>query len=106
TEGCLQDIHWSHGNFGYFPTYSLGSVMAAQLWDAFEDDYDGDAGAAIAEGDFGPLQEWLHENVHQHGSRYETNELVRRATGEDFSADAFVDYVTEKYGALYDLDAS
>ena len=102
SEGCLQDIHWSHGNFGYFPTYSLGSVMAAQLFKAAERDID-DLDAKISEGDFEDLQAWLGENVHQHGSRYETNELVKRATGEEFSADAFTDDVEAKYGELYDI---
>jgi len=102
SEGCLQDIHWSHGNFGYFPTYSLGSVMAAQLFEAAEAEID-DLDAKIAEGEFGDLHDWLGENVHQHGSRYETNELVEHATGEDFSADAFLDYVDEKYGELYGI---
>jgi carboxypeptidase Taq len=101
-EGCLQDIHWSHGSFGYFPTYSLGSAMAAQLYEAAAADVDG-LDDRIRAGEFGPLQEWLREHVHRHGKRYETNELVRQATGEDFSADAFTTYVREKYGALYDL---
>ncbi|WP_418282603.1 carboxypeptidase M32 [Halorubrum sp. DTA98] len=100
--GCLQDIHWSHGNFGYFPTYSLGSVMAAQLYAAAEADIE-DLEANVADGDFEALHEWLAEHVHRHGSRYETNELVERATGEPFAADAFIDYVEEKYGELYDL---
>jgi carboxypeptidase Taq len=104
-EGCLQDIHWSHGNFGYFPTYSLGSVMATQLFDAAEDDL-GDLSENIQAGEFEPLHDWLRENVHSHGARYETNELVRQATGEDFSADAFVDYVQSKYGDLYGLEDS
>jgi len=102
SEGCLQDIHWSHGNFGYFPTYSLGSVMAAQLFEAAEAEID-DLDGKIAAGEFGDLQDWLGENVHRHGARYETNELVVRATGEDFSADAFLDYVDEKYGELYGI---
>ena len=100
--GCLQDIHWSHGNFGYFPTYSLGSVMAAQLSAAADrelDDLDGD----IRAGDFDALGEWLRTNIHQHGRRYETDALVEHATGEPLGADAFTDYVTAKYGALYDL---
>ena len=103
-EGCLQDIHWAHGNFGYFPTYSLGSAMAAQLYAAAEDDL-GDLDASVAAGEFEPLHEWLTEHVHRHGARYETNELVERATGDPFTADAFVDHVTEKYGGLYDLDS-
>jgi carboxypeptidase Taq len=100
-EGCLQDIHWSHGAFGYFPTYTLGSVMAAQLHEAASADVDVDA--RVREGDVDPIRSWLREHVHRHGQRYETNELVREATGEDFAADAFLDYVTRKYGDLYDL---
>jgi len=103
-EGCLQDIHWSHGSFGYFPTYSLGSALAAQLFAAAEDDL-GTLDARISEGEFDPLMGWLNEEIHAHGQRYETNELVERATGAPFSADAFVDYVTDKYGDLYDLDS-
>ncbi len=103
-DGCLQDIHWSHGNFGYFPTYSLGSILSAQLYDAARADID-DFDGKIAEGDFDDLHEWLTENVHRHGKRYETNDLVVEATGEDFTADAFVDYVTEKYGDLYELES-
>ena len=100
--GCLQDIHWSHGSFGYFPTYSLGSVMAAQLYAAAEDEL-GDLETKTKNGEFETLGEWLRENIHRHGQRYETNDLVVEATGEDFSAEAFTDYVTEKYGELYDL---
>jgi len=102
TMGCLQDIHWSHGSFGYFPTYSLGSVMAAQLYEAASEEVD-DLEPKIETGNFEPLGEWLRENIHQHGQRYETNELVVEATGEEFTAAAFVDYVTEKYGELYGL---
>ena len=102
-DGCLQDIHWSHGSFGYFSTYSLGSVLASQLYAAAEEDVD-DLDAKLREGEFDPLMEWLNEHVHQHGKRYETDDLVREATGESYTADYFLDYVTEKYGALYDLD--
>ncbi|MCU4926225.1 carboxypeptidase M32 [Halobacteria archaeon AArc-dxtr1] len=101
-EGCLQDIHWSHGSFGYFPTYSLGSVLAAQLYAAAEDDL-GSLDQRIRAGQFDDLNEWLRENVHRHGKRYTTPDLVERATGESFAADAFLEYVDEKYGDLYDL---
>ncbi len=100
-EGCLQDIHWSYGNFGYFPTYSLGSAMAAQVYEAASADVD--VADRAREGEFGPLRAWLREHVHRHGKRLETGELVREATGARFTADAFTDYVTAKYGALYDL---
>ena len=103
TEGCLQDIHWSHGSFGYFPTYSLGSVLAAQLYAAAEDDL-GELDGRIREGKFDDLNRWLRENVHAHGQRYTTPELVERATGEAFTADPFLEYVEGKYGELYGLE--
>ncbi|MUV90007.1 carboxypeptidase M32 [Halapricum sp. CBA1109] len=99
-EGCLQDIHWSHGSFGYFPTYSLGSVLAAQLFAAAEDDL-GDLDEDIRTGEFDALAEWLREHVHRHGARYETDELIERATGEGLTADYFLEYVAGKYGDLY-----
>ncbi|MFC7132159.1 MULTISPECIES: carboxypeptidase M32 [Salinibaculum] len=100
-EGCLQDIHWTHGMFGYFPTYTLGSVMAAQLDAAVREDLDLDS--QIRAGEFDPLRDWLGEHVHQHGAHYTTPDLVEEATGEAFTADYFLDYVDEKYGGLYDL---
>ncbi|MFC6940972.1 carboxypeptidase M32 [Salinirubellus sp. GCM10025818] len=102
SEGALQDIHWSHGSFGYFPTYSLGSVMAAQFFEAAQEDVE-DLYEGIREGEFDALHDWLTGNVHRHGQRYETNELVERATGSEFTADAFLDYATTKFGDLYDL---
>jgi len=100
--GCLQDIHWTHGSFGYFPTYSLGSVLAAQLFGAAEDDL-GSLDEEISVGEFDRLHEWLTENVHQHGCRYTTDELVREATGEPLTAEYVREYVHEKFGDLYDL---
>jgi carboxypeptidase Taq len=102
-EGCLQDIHWSHGSFGYFPTYSLGSVLAAQLYAAAEDDL-GDLDDRIESGEFDDLNCWLRKQIHQHGARYTTPDLVEHATGEAYTADYFLDYVKAKYGELYDLD--
>jgi carboxypeptidase Taq len=100
-EGCLQDIHWSHGSFGYFPTYSLGSVLAAQIDAAMREDLDVDG--LVADGEFDPIREWLREEIHQHGARYTTSELIEKATGEPLTAEYFLDYVEEKYGELYDL---
>jgi carboxypeptidase Taq len=102
SDGCLQDIHWSHGSFGYFPTYSLGSVLAAQLHAAAERDLD-DLDGQVREGEFGPLHGWLTEEVHRHGQRYTTPELIERATDEPFSAEPFLDHVETKFGDLYDL---
>ena len=101
SEGCLQDIHWTHGSFGYFPTYSLGSVLAAQMYAAAEDEI-GDLNGHVLDGDFDPLHEWLTRNVHAHGCRYTTDDLIREATGEAFTADYFLDYADAKYRDLYD----
>jgi len=102
-EGCLQDIHWSHGSFGYFSTYSLGSVLAAQLYAAAEDDL-GSLDDRIRDGEFDDLNGWLRETIHQHGKQYTTPALIERATGEGLTADYFLEYVESKYGELYDLD--
>jgi carboxypeptidase Taq len=102
-EGCLQDIHWSHGAFGYFPTYSLGSVLAAQFHHHARSAIDGFE-SSIAARDFGPIHRWLRSNVHAHGCRYTTPELIEVATGEAFNAEHFIDYVTRKFGSLYGLD--
>ncbi|MEF8852905.1 MAG: carboxypeptidase M32 [Haloarculaceae archaeon] len=101
-EGCLQDIHWTHGNFGYFPTYSLGSVMAAQLY-ASADDAIADLDGQVRDGEFDALHRWLTDNVHRHGCRYETDDLVAEATGESFTADYFLEYARGKFGDLYGL---
>ncbi|WP_178915916.1 carboxypeptidase M32 [Natronomonas gomsonensis] len=101
-EGCLQDIHWSHGSFGYFPTYSLGSVLAAQLYDAAASDI-GDLDSQVRSGEFEALHEWLTDNVHSHGQRYTTDDLVEEATGEPFTADYFLEYAESKFGDLYEL---
>ena len=101
-EGCLQDIHWSHGSFGYFPTYSLGSVLAAQLYAAAEEEL-GDLDEQIGDGEFEELNGWLRANVHAHGKRYTTPDLIEEATGEPFTAEYFIEYVIGKYEALYDL---
>lgn len=100
TAGCLQDIHWARG-FANFWTYTLGSVIAAQLDEAIRDDLDVDALAR--EGDFDPIRSWMREHVHQHGQRYRTAELIERATGEPLSAEPFIEYVSTKFGELYDL---
>ena len=95
SEGCLQDIHWS-SRFAGFQNYTVGSVFAAQLWASIEDELD-DPKALIREGNFGPIREWLTENIHQHGQRYTTDELIEQATGEPLTAEYFLEYVTEKY---------
>jgi carboxypeptidase Taq len=101
-EGCLQDIHWAHGNFGYFPTYSLGSVLAAQLDHHLREDIER-VDRRVREGEYGALHDWLTERVHRHGKRYTTPDLVEAATGEALTADYFLDHARTKFGDLYDL---
>lgn len=101
-EGCLQDIHWSQGDFGYFSTYVLGSMLAAQLYAKVKRDVP-KLEEAIASGNCKPLLDWLRTNVHAPGQLYKTPELIQRATGKPLAADDYIAYLTEKYSALYDL---
>jgi len=95
-EGVLQDLHWASGSFGYFPTYTLGNLMMAQLYRAAGEAL-GDLEEALAAGDFAPLRGWLRENVHRHGSRFAAGELIERATGRPLSAD---DYLAQRRRAV------
>lgn len=99
-EGCLQDVHWSAGLFGYFPTYTLGNLYAAQLFDAARAEL-GDPGAAFARGDFSGLLAWLRRNVHAHGQRYRAADLSRRVTGSPPDPGPLARSLRAKYGALY-----
>ena len=100
-EGVLQDIHWAMGAIGYFPTYTLGNLISAQLFAAASDAIE-DLPGRIAAGDFAVLLDWLRTNVHVHGRRLTADELVRRATGAPLSSDAFLAHVRadahEAYG--------
>ncbi|MFQ3295494.1 MAG: carboxypeptidase Taq [Natrialbaceae archaeon] len=99
--GALQDIHWSTG-FAAFESYTIGSVLAAQLDHAMRQDLD-DVDGLIREGEFEPIHEWMTENVHSHGKQYRTDELIEEATGEPLTADYFVEYAREKFTDLYGL---
>jgi carboxypeptidase Taq len=101
-QGVLQDIHWSMGAIGYFPTYSLGNLYAAQLWEATLRDLP-DLSQQIAAGKTASLLEWMRSHIHVHGSRWEPEELVQRASGAEPGAEAFVRYLKAKFGALYGL---
>jgi carboxypeptidase Taq len=103
TEGCLQDIHWGLGAFGYFPTYTLGAVYASMLLKTAEKQIP-QLRQYIKEGQFKPLREWLREKIHVVGSLYETaDELIENITGTKLDASCFLNYLSRKYGALYDL---
>jgi carboxypeptidase Taq len=98
--GVLQDVHWSHGSFGYFPTYTLGNLYAAQLFDAATANL-GDVDGQFARGEFAPLLGWLREHVHRHGRRYPAAELVQRATGKAPSAEPLLRHLRSRAAEVY-----
>jgi carboxypeptidase Taq len=93
--GVLQDVHWGAGLIGYFPTYSLGNLMAAQLWEALRADLP-EVDAQIERGDFGPLHGWLRERVHVHGRKLPPPELLARVTGQELAVAPFLRYLRAK----------
>lgn len=101
-QGVLQDIHWSMGNFGYFPTYSLGSFYAAQFFQAAQKAIP-QLENQIEAGNFTPLHGWLRENIYQHGALYDAETLCQKATGETLSPKPFQNYIENKFSALYAL---
>ena len=101
-EGVLQDVHWSSPSFGYFPTYALGNLYAAQFYETAVGN-DPAIAADLEAGRTGALLAWLNENIHRHGKKFNPAELVVRATGQPLGHEAFVRYVTTKFAALYQL---
>lgn len=102
-QGCLQDIHWSLGSIGYFPTYTLGNLYAAQLMAAaYKQLGQEELMNEFRHGRFQSLREWLIQHVHRHGQRYRAEELCRRATGDSLRVEPFVQYLCAKYEPLYD----
>jgi carboxypeptidase Taq len=99
--GCLQDIHWSFGGIGYFPTYTLGNLYAAQLMDAAKRDLGPVLEDEFRCGEFGRLKEWLTTRIHKHGQRFRAGALCQLATGAPLSPKPFLSYLREKFGALY-----
>jgi len=95
-EGVLQDVHWAVGSFGYFPSYALGAVMAAQFYDALTEAVP-DVEAQIARGEFMGLMTWLRTHVHSQGARVSAQELLKNATGKPLSAAATLRYLENKY---------
>jgi carboxypeptidase Taq len=101
-EGVLQDIHWSGGMIGYFPTYALGNLVASQLWAKIERDIP-DLQHRIEGGEFGELLSWLREHVHKHGGKFEPVELLTAVTGSGLTAEPYLRYLRDKFGEIYKL---
>ncbi len=100
--GVMQDIHWPMGAIGYFPTYTLGNLYAAQFWVTIREVFP-DLDAMLARGEFAPLLTWLRENIHEHGRRYSAPELCQRITGKPLSHEPLCDYLEAKFGPLYGI---
>ncbi len=98
--GALQDVHWSHGSFGYFPTYTLGSFYAAQFYAQAVAEVSG-LEEQMAKGDFSLLLDWLREEVHMHGRKYNSERLCELITGKPLDPQYFISYITEKYQDIY-----
>lgn len=101
-EGVLQDVHWSGGSFGYFPTYALGNLYGAQIWDTLNTEMGKNTvEELISQGNFAPLTSWLNERVYQHGLVYKPKDLLKKITGKDLDSGYFTAYLEEKYRNLY-----
>lgn len=102
SQGILQDIHWSGGSFGYFPTYALGSAYAAQLLEAMKKDIDFDN--VVKEDNLQQINQWLKAKVHKYGATRKPNELLLTATGEKFNPKYYVNYLKNKYRKIYNIE--
>jgi carboxypeptidase Taq len=98
-QGLLQDVHWGAGMVGYFPTYTLGNLMAAQLWETLSDEVP-DIDASIERGDFAPLRDWLGRRIHAEGRRLPPPELLRRVTGQELAVEPFLRYLRGKLAGV------
>jgi carboxypeptidase Taq len=100
--GVLQDIHWSFGHVGYFPTYALGNLVSVQIWERLNQEI-ADIKDQIRRGEFSRLLDWLKTNIHIHGSKFEPQELIERVTGSKIDPQPYMRYLNEKYGEIYGL---
>lgn len=100
-KGILQDMHWGAANFGYFPTYALGSAYAAQMYEAMQQQIDVED--ALRSGNFALIRDWLKEHIHQYGAYLSADEILEKATGKPFDPSCYINYLTNKYKALYQL---
>jgi carboxypeptidase Taq len=98
--GVLQDIHWAGGLVGYFPTYALGNVISAQVWETINKEIP-DLDEQISRGDFKPLLSWLRGNIHVHGAKFETQELVKKVTGSAIDPQPYLRYLRTKFTEIY-----
>jgi len=98
--GILQDVHWSFGGFGYFPTYALGNLVSAQIWEAMAIDIK-DIDSQVEQGKFEGILDWLRENLHKYGAKYEPQELVEKVTGSKITPEPYIRYLENKFKEIY-----
>jgi carboxypeptidase Taq len=101
-QGVLQDVHWSGGMMGYFPSYALGNLIASQLWEHIMVDIP-NITEQIRAGEFAPWLSWLREKVHRHGSKFEPQELIQTVTGSKIDPTPYMRYLETKYRQIYDF---
>jgi len=101
-EGVLQDMHWSGGSFGYFPTYALGSIYASQLFNKLVEEKP-EVNSEIQRGEFGNIYQWLKENVHRYGRLFTTDEIIKNVCGEGLNSRVYINYLKNKYYKLYEI---
>jgi carboxypeptidase Taq len=102
TVGCLQDVHWSMGSIGYFPTYSMGNLLSYQIWRTLQRDIP-NTDELIEKAEFGPILHWLQEKIYRQGRKYSPKDLVMRVTGKPMQADDYVEGINAKYREIYHL---
>jgi carboxypeptidase Taq len=100
--GVLQDVHWSSGLMGYFPTYALGNLVSAQLWEKIHENIP-NLEDQISQGKFDELLGWLREKIHRHGAKFEPQVLVKKVTGTTIDPDPYIRYLKTKYSEIYGL---
>ncbi|MCL2318508.1 MAG: carboxypeptidase M32, partial [Treponema sp.] len=99
-QGVLQDVHWSMGSFGYFPSYALGNLYGLQFWEKLKADIP-DAEELITRGNFAPIRRWLKDTIYVWGRRLEPSVLLKAVTGNVLSAEPFLNYIESKYSGIY-----
>ncbi len=100
--GVLQDVHWAAGVFGYFPTYSLGNVIAAQIWDVARSDLP-DLDGQIASGEFVPLRDWLRDRLYRHGAKFTPKEMIERLVGDPIDVGPYLRQLRERAAEIYGI---
>ena len=101
-EGVLQDMHWSGGSIGYFPTYAIGSIYSAQIFNKLISEQPGTY-SDIEQANFENIQSWLNDKIHRHGRKYDADEIIKKCCGDGLNSTVFIDYLKKKYFEIYEV---